>query len=83
MGKEINQFQNQIAITTKHISENLLVTEMKKTEVTMNQPVHLAMAILDIGKTLMYVFWYDYIKRKYGEEAKLFYTDTDSLNIYI
>ena len=47
--------------TTKHFSENLLAIEMKKTKVKMNKPVYLGMSILDISKTLMYEFWYDYI----------------------
>ena len=46
--------------TTKHFSENLLAIEMKKTEVRMNKPIYLRMSILDISKTLMYEFWYDY-----------------------
>ena len=49
----------------------------------MNKPVYLGMSILDISKTLMYKFWYDYIKPKYGDRAKLCYTDTDSFIIYI
>ena len=70
--------------TTKYISENLLVIEMKKTtEVTMNKPVYLGITILDISKTLMYDFWYDYIKPKYGDRAKLCYTGADSSVIYI
>ena len=68
--------------TTKHFSENLLVIEMKKTKVRMNKPVYLGMSILDISKTLMYEFWCDYIKPKYGDRAKLCYTDTESFAIY-
>ena len=69
--------------TTKYISENVLVIEMKKTEVKMNKPIYLGMSILDTSKTLMYKFWYDYIKPKYKDKAKLCYTDTDSFVIYI
>ena len=50
--------------TTKHFSENLLAIEMKKTKVKMNKPVYLGMSILDISKTLMYEFWYDYVTPK-------------------
>ena len=69
--------------TTKRFSENLLAMEMKKTKVKMNKPIYLGMSILDIGKMLMYKFWYDYIKPKYGDKAKLCYTDTDSFIIHI
>ena len=69
--------------TTKYFSENLLAIEMKKTKVKMNKPVYLGMSILDISKTLMYEFWYDYIKPKYEDAAKLCYMDTDSFIIHI
>ena len=68
--------------TTKHFTENLLAIEMKKTKVKMNKPLYLGMFILDVRKTLMYEFWYDYIKPWYGDRPKLYYTDTDSLGIY-
>ena len=57
--------------------------EMKKVEVKMNKPIYLGQAILDISKTLMYEFWYDYIKSKYKEKARLCYMDTNSFVIYI
>ena len=69
--------------TTKHFSNNLLAIEMKKTSIKMNKPVYLTMTILDINKTLMYKFWYDYLKPKYEDNAKLCYMDTDSFVINI
>ena len=58
--------------------------EMKKTSVKINKPLYLGISILDISKTLMYEFWYDYLKPKYNDKAKLCYMDTDSfaLNIF-
>ena len=59
--------------TAKWFSENLLAIEMKKTKVKMNKPVYLGLSILEISKTLMYEFWYDYIKPKYGDNVKYGY----------
>ena len=56
---------------------------MKKIRVKMTKPLYLGMSILDISKILMYEFWHDYINLKYGDRAKLCYTDTDSFIIYI
>ena len=66
--------------TTKWFPENLLAIEMKKTKVEMN---YLGLLILEISKTLMYEFWYNYMKPKYGENVKLCYMDTDSFIIHI
>ena len=49
----------------------------------MNKSVYLGMPILDISKTLMYGFWYDYIKPKYQDRPKLCYMDTDRFVIHI
>ena len=48
-----------------------MAIEMKKTKAKMTKPIYLGMSILDISKTLMYKFWYDYIKPMYGDRAKL------------
>ena len=65
--------------TRKLITENLSITEMKKVKAKMNKPIYLGLSILEISKIIMYEFWYDYMKRKYGDMVKLCYTDTDSL----
>ena len=59
--------------------EKLIAIHMKKTSLTMNKPVYLGMCILDLSKTIMYEFHYNYIKPKYGDKARLLFTDTDSL----
>ena len=56
---------------------------MKKTKVRVTKPIYLGLSVLDISKTLRYEFWYDYIKPKYGDKAKLCYMDNDSFVIYI
>ena len=56
---------------------------MKEARVKMAKPLYLGISILDISKILMYEFWYGYIRPKYGNKAKLCYTDTDSFVIYI
>ena len=69
--------------TTKHISEDLLIMEMKKREVYMNKPLYLGEAILDYSKMPVHEFWYDYLIPMYGDKIKLCYMDTDSFIIYV
>ena len=64
--------------STKCISKHLLVMEMRKIEVKINNPIYLGQAVLDLSKTLMFEFWYDYLKPMCGEKIRLCYTDTDS-----
>ena len=68
---------------SKRISNDLMIIEMRKVEVKMNKQIYLGQAILDISKILIQEFWYDYIKPKYGDKARLCYMDTDTFVIYI
>ena len=67
----------------KNFSEHLMAIEIKRIGVKITKPLYLGMSILDISKILMYEFWYDYIKPKYGDRARLCYTYTDSSVIHI
>ena len=69
--------------TKKWFSERLLAIEMKKTKMKANKPVYLDFSILEISKTLMYEFWYDYMKPKYGDNVKVFYINTDSFIMHV
>ena len=69
--------------TTKWFSENILAIEMKKRKVKVNKLVDLGLPILEISKTLMYEFWYDYMKPKYSVNVKLCYMDSDSFLMLI
>ena len=72
--KETIQYQNQ-TITPKGFSQ--------KIEITINKPVYLRLSTLNLSKTVMYEFWYDYVKQKYGENAKLCYMDTESFIFHL
>ena len=76
--KRRNQLVSELIITQSNgFSENLVAIEMRKTKVKMNKPIYVGMAILDISKTLMYEFWYEYLKYKYADKIRLYYMDTD------
>ena len=78
--KRRNQLVSEMS---KWFSENLLAIEMKKTKVKINKPVYLGLPILEISKTLMYEFRYDYMKPKHVDNVKLCYMDTDSFVMHI
>ena len=69
--------------TTKFFPEHLLATEMKKTQIIMDKSIYLVLPILDISKTKMYDFWFDYLKPKYNEKVKLCYMDADSFIVHM
>ena len=66
-------------VSSKIFNENLVAVHKIKETLTMNRPAYVGTCILDLSKTLMYDFHYNYIKHKYGNKAKLLFTDTDSL----
>ena len=70
-------------VSSKIFNENLVAVHKIKETLTLNRPAYVGMCILDLSKTLMYDFHYNYIKEKYGEKAKLLFTDTDSLTYEI
>ena len=67
----------------KKFFENLLAIEMKKTQMLMNKLAYLGLSRLEISKIVMYGFWNNYAKQKYGVKRELCYVDTDSFIVYI
>ena len=67
----------------KITNEDLVIVKNVKECITLNKPAYVGMCILDLSKTLMYDFHYNYIKAKYRHKAKLLFTDTDSLTYEI
>ena len=69
--------------TVIFFTENLLAIEIRKTQILTNRLVYLVLWILDLCETVIYQFWYDYVKPKYGKNAKLCYMDTDSFIVHV
>ena len=84
---EVNQFiklTSKLTFVSSKIFNKNLVAGHKITEtLKLNRPAYIGMCILDLSKTLMYVFHYNYIKKEYGSRAKLLFTETDSLTYEI
>ena len=70
-------------VSSKIFKENLMAVHKVKETLTLNRPAYVGMCILDLSKTLMYDFYYNYIKKKYNDRARLMFTDTDSLTYEI
>ena len=70
-------------VSFKIFNEDLVAVHKMKPTLTLNRPAYVGMCILDLSKTLMYDFHYNYIKNKYVDKARLLFTDTDSLTYEI
>ena len=70
-------------VNNKIFNEDLVAVHKIKETLTLDWPAYVGMCILDLSKTLTYDFHYNYIKEKYGNSAKLLFTDTDSLTYEI
>ena len=66
-------------VNSKIITEVLIAVHKIKETLKLDRPAYIGMCILDLSKTLMYDFHYNYIKKRYNNKAKLLFTDTDSL----
>ena len=84
---DYDHFMRQTAkptyVSCKIFHENLVAVHLKKERLKLDEPSYVGMCILDLSKVLMYDFHYNYIKAKYNDEAKLLFTDTDSLCYHI
>ena len=65
------------------ISDSMIIVHNYKSKVVMNKPIYVGAKILDLSKLLMYDFFYNYLKPKFGDRVKLIYTDTDSFVLFI
>ncbi|XP_031789254.1 uncharacterized protein LOC116418324 [Nasonia vitripennis] len=59
--------------------ENLVAVELARTEITVRKPLYIGLCVLDLSKSLVYDFHYEYMRDRVGDRCKLLYTDTDSL----
>lgn len=75
-------FCHSTPINGGKIEEDGGMIKMSKTEVELDKPIYIGASILDISKTLMYDFHYNFVKNQFPTDSPLLYTDTDSL-IYL
>ena len=64
-------------------NEHLVGIQNHKEKVLLNKPIYVGMSVLDLSKHLMYDFYYNTLKARYGENVRLLYTDTDSVIVKV
>ena len=70
-------------VSFKVFNDSLAAVHMRKTRLVLNRPIYIGLCVLDLSKHLMYDFYYNNVKKRYGDSADLLYTDTDSLLLEI
>jgi len=85
--REKEKIRKMIAspLFSRHVkfSNDLAGIDMRKSRLLLNKPIYTGMTILDNSKIVMYDFFYNELKKKYGPKCELLYTDTDSLLIVV
>ena len=82
--KKLNKLSSKPTyVSSKIFNEDLMAVHKIKETLTLNRPAYVGMCMLNLSKTLMYDFHYKFIKEKYGDKARLLFTDTDSLTYEI
>jgi len=69
--------------TFKILNEDTVLVDRVKSEITSDKPIYVGFCILEISKVLMYEFHYDVMKKNYGSNPQLLFTDTDSLRYHV
>jgi hypothetical protein len=65
------------------INDDLALIEMTRPRINLNKPICTGFCVLDLSKESMYSFYYDTVKKRYGDRLTLLFTDTDSLCLHI
>ena len=61
------------------VNDAITMVKTRVTKIFWDKPTYIGFCVLELSKRLMYQFHYDYILPTYGTNAKLLFTDTDSL----
>ena len=67
---------------TKSFTENLFAIEIEKTQILLNKSIYIRLSKLELSTIVMQEFWYDYVKSKYGEKAKLYIIWINTVSLY-
>jgi hypothetical protein len=61
------------------VNEDMVLVDRIREKVTLNKPIYIGFAVLDLSKSLIFDFHYNFISKRYGQNARLLFSDTDSL----